>query len=329
MKQSILKNTPPLSQFTSMDKKIKPYVYGIEMKYSRIIPCSVLCFVIFWGCAVPLKRLEIKGISTKIEKDTIISGKTGKTISFHDMVSDLLDVQIVYIGEQHNNSEHHKIQLKIIEELYEKDSKLSVGMEMFDHSYQPILDRWYAGELDEKSFLKKVHWYSNWKYDFKLYRQILLFIKENHIRLIGLNIPFHLPPKIATGGIETLSHIEKQFLPKEIDTSNAEHRAYVRDVFNRHHVKGREDFENFYMAQCVWDEAMAESIVHHIDSSKIVVLAGNGHIYRKFGIPQRVYRRIPISYRTIYLAPVGTRVELSDGDYIWATAARYKKHALR
>ena len=81
-------------------------------------------------------------------------------------------------------------------------------MEMFDHTYQDVLDMWSAGELDQKDFLKKSHWYANWRFDFSLYREILEFIKENHIRLVALNIPSHIPPKIREGGIDNLREDE-------------------------------------------------------------------------------------------------------------------------
>jgi uncharacterized iron-regulated protein len=298
------------------------------MKQPHVLWLCLVCVAISWGCTLLPKKSKTRDISGDYEEGTILSGKTGNPISYETMISELEDVQIVYVGEKHNLPEHHKIQLRIMETLYSDNPDLKVGMEMFDHTYQRVLNEWSAGKLDEETFLKKVHWYANWKYDFKLYRKILLFIKKNNLCLVGLNIPFHLSPKIAIGGIETLSAIEKQYLPKAIDTSDADHRAYVKKVFDHHHVKGRDDFENFYLAQCVWDEGMAETIADNIGGSKMVILAGNGHIYRKFGIPARTFRRNALPYRTIYLAPVGTGADPSDGDYVWVTAAakRNRRH---
>jgi len=51
----------------------------------------------------------------------------------------------------------------------------------------------------------------------------------------------------------------------------------------------------------------------------MVVLAGNGHIQFKYGIPDRAYSRTGISFRTIYTAPAGDVVELAVADYIWVT----------
>jgi hypothetical protein len=51
----------------------------------------------------------------------------------------------------------------------------------------------------------------------------------------------------------------------------------------------------------------------------MVVLAGNGHIQFKYGIPDRAYNRTGASFRTIYPAPAGDVVELDIADYIWVT----------
>ncbi|MDO9567031.1 MAG: ChaN family lipoprotein [Candidatus Desulfaltia sp.] len=272
------------------------------------------------------KKLLIEDLSKSFKEGDIINTKTGASVSFEELIADLNMAKVIYIGEKHTDSAHHKIQLRVIKRLVDTHPELLVGMEAFDHSYQKILDMWSADRLDEKGFLEKTHWYANWKFDFELYKDILAFIKERHIELIGLNIPFHIPPKIAVGGIESLSDDEKKHLPKKIDTTNADHRAYVEEIFKKHKIKGRESFEYFYMVQCVWEETMAESIALYLKKrSMMVVLAGNGHIIRNFGIPDRAFGRTGAFFRTLLLAPAGSKAELSFADYIWVTPL-IKKH---
>jgi len=265
------------------------------------------------------KQLYIKDLSTPFEEGTIISGKTGMPVSFEELLADVNGSRVIYVGESHTEMTHHAIQLKIIKAIFDRHPSMAIGMEMFDHSYQDVLDMWSAGELDEKTFLRKAHWYANWRYDFSLYSDILNFIKDNHIRLVGLNIPSHIPPKIRVGGIENLLNEEKKHLPKEIDTSNRAHRNYVEDVFKQHHFKGKVEFDDFYIAQSVWEDTMAEAIAENLNNDVMVVLAGNGHIQFKYGIPDRAFRRTGASFRTVYPAKVGNEVELDIADYIWVT----------
>jgi uncharacterized iron-regulated protein len=274
-----------------------------------------------WGCSVPTKTLLIKDNNNvaKIDPGTIIQTATGQPISFAKMVADLERTRIVYIGETHTDPSHHEIQLKILQTLTANGLKPKVGMEMFDSTYQTVLDSWRLGKLSNAKFLESVHWYANWRFDFDLYREILEFIRDNQIQLVGLNIPGHIPPKISVGGIHNLRDWEAKHLPQRIDTSDAEHRAYVEEIFGFHNIRGRENFEYFYAAQCVWEDAMAETIAATIGEDFMVVLAGNGHIKKKFGIPKRAYSRTKLPYRTIYLTPAGSQTDLDDGDYIWVT----------
>jgi uncharacterized iron-regulated protein len=281
---------------------------------------------VFWGCVTAPKKLKMENISDTFAEGTIISTQTGEPLSFKDLLEELAEVQIIYIGEQHTNSHHHSVQLKVIKEFLKIDPNIVVGMEMFDRTYQPILNQWSSGQLDQRTFLQKVHWYANWKYNFELYSGILNFIKENQIRLVGLNIPFHIPPKIATGGIDSLSNEDKKHLPENIHTLDPAHRPYIEKIFNKHRVRGRENFEYFYEAQCVWEDIMAESIALNRHGDRMIVLTGNGHIIHKFGIPNRTHRRTKAPFKTIYTATIGSKTELSFADYIWLTPPEKNRH---
>ena len=289
-------------------------------KWRSIRFCLLALTILFWGCAVVPKTLLIKDIPASFPEDTIISGQSGKPVTFEELLGDLNDHRVIYIGESHTDKHHHGIQLQIIQAIYKTHTSMAVGLEMFDHSYQPILDQWSDGQFDQKSFLEKTHWSYNWKFDFDLYSDILNFVKENRIRLVGMNIPSHIQRKIARGGIESIFGDDKKHLPEKIDLSNTAHRAYVEKVYRRHHHMGALDnFEYFYMAQCVWEDVMAEAIAQNLKGDLMVVLVGNGHIQFKYGIPDRAFRRTGASFRTIYLASVGGEVELGIADYIWVT----------
>lgn len=291
-----------------------------------VLLMSICLALIICGCSLSSKKLMIKDSVIKYSEGTIISAGAKAPVSFDEFMTDLRKARFVYIGEIHTAKSHHDIQLKIIKELYGYNPNIAVGMEMFDRTYQQILNEWTEGSLDRNTFINKTHWYANWKYDFDLYGDIFEFLKEKRIRIVGLNIPFHIPPKIATGGIESLSGDEKKYLPEYIELSNTARKEYVEEVFKMHRIKGRENFDNFYMAQSVWDETMAETAFLNMRNDVMIVLAGNGHIFR-FGIPDRVFARINLPFRNIFLAPAGSTADISHVDYIWVTAPLEKRTA--
>jgi uncharacterized iron-regulated protein len=269
------------------------------------------------GCAMPLK---LKEQATPIDADgLVISGRTGAPISWDEMVADLQTVRVVYIGEKHTSAAHHAMQLRVVRALHSLDPHMAVGMEMFDRTYQAVLDQWTAGSLDVDEFLRRTHWYANWRFDFSLYHDILLYAKSHRIRLAALNLPSNIPPKIRVGGIEHLSAYEKEFLPEQVDTAVSAHREFAQQVFGMHDFKSGVKFEDFYLAQCVWEDVMAESVATLLGADRMVVMAGNGHIQFKYGIPERAFKRNGISYRTIYQASAGEEPEPSIADYVLKT----------
>jgi uncharacterized iron-regulated protein len=293
-----------------------------QMKWRRYGLSSLALTVILWGCAMaPTKKLQVENIVKSSEEITTDYSRLGEPVTFEDLLEDLNSCRITYIGEKHTNIAHHKIQLQIIKAVYRNNPNMAVGMEMFDHTYQNVLDLWSAGKLDEAEFLRKVHWYANWRFDYALYRDILNFLKDNQIRVVALNIPSDITKKIRVGGVENLRDEEKEHLPENIDLSYAAHREYVQKVFedHQHHFRGNVKFEDFYAAQAVWEDIMAERIAKNLANSAMVVLAGNGHIQFKYGIPNRAYKQSIAPFRTIYLAPIGSEVERGIADYIWVT----------
>jgi uncharacterized iron-regulated protein len=287
---------------------------------------TALLMLLAHGCAVTPETLSIKDNPTRLMANTILKTETMSVVSRQQLIGELADVRVVYVGESHTNPSHHANQLAVIKALAQTDAPVSIGMEMFDHTYQPVLDQWSAGELDEATFLEKTHWYANWRFDFGLYRDILTYAKEKGLRIIALNLPFHIPGKISVGGIANLSEADRRHLPVTIDTNNADHRAYVEEIYRMHTIRGRKNFTYFYEAQCAWEDTMAEAVAANLGSGKMVVVVGNGHIIGKFGIPNRAFARSQAPFKTIYQATVGDEAERSWADYLWVTEKTRMPH---
>lgn len=278
-----------------------------------------LAGILMSACTMKPSLINIEGHHQPIAPGTILDTASGTTIAFHQLVEKLSQAKIVYVGERHTASGHHKAQLQIIQALADKKGHIRVGMEMFDHTYQAKLDRWSAGQMQWPEFLMQVHWYANWRFNDTLYQDILAYIQKENLKLVGINIPFHLPPKIAVGGLNSLSKSERRLLPDRIDTTQADHRAYLEQIFRMHTFKGRKDFNNFYAAQCAWEDGMAQNIADNLDNETMVVVVGNGHIIRKFGIPNRAFARNQAPFLTVYMATPEMQVSTKDGDFIWVT----------
>ncbi len=275
---------------------------------------------------------KIPGVSPPPGAEEIIKLPKGEKISFRQLMNELHGVRVIFIGESHDQMEHHEIQAKILKDLRIRGKDVAIGMEMFQRSQQPILDRWSMGLYTEEEFLREVQWEKTWGMDYRLYKPILDEAKNHHLKVLGLNINRDLVRRVAQQGFKKLSYKEKAELP-EMGQIEKEHLAYLKAIYKGHQGGWAKRFKHFYQAQLLWDEGMAETLSQFLNSSEadgktVVVITGVGHIVFRFGIPKRFERRTPLSHRTLLLKTWNEILaeELSFpgisepiADYLWIT----------
>ncbi|MGZ3495265.1 MAG: ChaN family lipoprotein, partial [Thermodesulfobacteriota bacterium] len=146
------------------------------------------CGVLYAGCAgkapVPSWVSKISTVKTPIGPEEILKLPQGDPITFAKLSDDLDMTRVIYVGESHDQIEHHQIQVRIIEALLAKGKEIAIGMEMFERSQQPILDQWSQGLLTEEEFLEKIQWETTWGMDYELYKGILDLAKSHHLKVL-------------------------------------------------------------------------------------------------------------------------------------------------
>ena len=193
-------------------------------------------------------------------------------------------------------------------------------MEMFKKPYQAFIDDYLADRINERTFLEKTRYFSEWGYDYNLYKSIVDFLKANYIPMIALNLEARITKQVARDGIGSLKDADRQQLPGSLDFSNSRYTEDLRRVFDVHQDPDTlQDFNKFLQAQILWDETMAaraQSYVRNHPDRMLIVLAGNGHLRYRYGIPDRLFRRVPIPSVVILQDE-----ELEDGiaDYVLRT----------
>ncbi len=308
------------------------------MKRKKFLIVALLLFsVVLWGADEEKDILLLKiGDNALKEKtmtvlpDQIYSAKSGKSISFADMIQEMSPSRLVYVGETHNSLPMHLIQARIIQGLYEKDRHLSVGLEMYPVTEQDALRKWHLGILSEEEFIREGQWYENWNFNFGYYCRIFDVVKQNAIPLYALNVSRDIISKVRMKGWEALTEEEKALVP-EPDLTQEDHRALIRTIFESSDLppqmkgKGLEMvFEGLYRAQTAWDETMARYALKALDKEqgKIVVLAGSGHLLYNLGINLRAYNKSRLPFKTVIcvVIPAGeesVQVSRSLADFVW------------
>jgi len=237
----------------------------------------------------------------------VVDTECGGLLSMDELVDRLSDARVVYLGETHTSSEDHKIQLSILRKLYEKNSCIIVGMEMFPRGAQAVLDRYIQGQMTEDEFLREVQWDRVWGFPYELYRGIIDFAREKRLRVLGLNAPSSVVRAIARGGLESLSVEDRALVARDFHLDDAANRLRIQKEYTVHGKEHIKSPEAFFEAQLAWEETMAETIVEQLrvegEKCRIVVIVGKGHITGKLGIPYFAGLRLPHEHKTVASVP--------------------------
>jgi uncharacterized iron-regulated protein len=303
------------------------------------LSCGAL-LAMTWACATsgpgkPLVHREVPETPQMLPGD-IINTAGGEKVGYDAFIKDIASAAIIYAGESHTNPEDHNVQLRILEALYAENPSLTLAMEMFPREAQPVLDNWSRGALSEAEFLEQAHWKDVWGFPYRLYRPLMDFAREKHLRVLGINAPHPIVQRIARQGLASLTPDERSLIARTFYFDDPEHREYIRQQFDAHHPEVIKDFESFYEAQLTWEETMAETLADELRTSRgneqILVLLGKGHMSYRFGVPQRARQRVEHLYKTVMPMPenlVTLPADPNIADYLWITEKWKHPHGQR
>eukprot|EP00904_Undaria_pinnatifida_P011366 jgi/Undpi1/735/HiC_scaffold_10.g04199.m1 len=215
--------------------------------------------------------------------------------------------RIVCLGEMHTHPLHHRMQFNVIKAIHgvtvPRREPLAIGLEMFYRQQQGPLDRYIFDHGNLQTLKMETKWDETWGFDFNQYAKIFHYARERGIRLVGLNAPQSLLYLINKVGMAGLPQRVKEVLP-EMDLGQESHRRRFEETINGfQHGRGMdsEAMGRMYEAQTLWDEYMAETASQYIKRAggRMVLLAGNGHVQARDGIPDRVERRTGLKPFTV------------------------------
>lgn len=104
----------------------------------------------------PLLIIVFQTFGQVTEKNyKIYSVKSGKEVSLGDIAEDMKNYDVLFFGEEHNDSVTHYLENKMFELFYQKfNSKSTLSMEMFDRDVQTVMNEYLQGSIREKNFAK-------------------------------------------------------------------------------------------------------------------------------------------------------------------------------
>jgi uncharacterized iron-regulated protein len=218
-----------------------------------------------------------------------VSADSGGVVAWTDMISSLMTARVIAVGEKHDEASHHRVQADVLASVADRDPGLVVGLEMVSQDLQPALDDFMAGKTSEADFT--TFWKKAWGYDYAIYKPIFDAARARNLRVVGLNAPIKIVMAVAKKGLAGLTPAERALLPFSIqESSDARYRAFVKDSLAGHKLPPDAE-ARMTEAQAVWNETMGAKVAELARTSRVVVIAGQGHMLWRAGIPESAARR--------------------------------------
>jgi uncharacterized iron-regulated protein len=223
---------------------------------------------------------------------------------FEAMLARLTTADVVFVGEQHDDSNTHRLERAILEGLARRSARVVVSLEMFERDVAEMLGHFLEGHLEEQDLLEHARPWPRYQTD---YKPLVDFAIEKGWDVVAANVPRPIAAEVAKGGLDVLA--TKPLEERTLFAAERECRPRG-DYFERFakamggHPGGgeastRETAERYYASQCLKDETMAESIAQAMAASEApgmrrIVVHFNGAFHSDFGqgTVERTRRRL-------------------------------------
>ena len=223
------------------------------------------------------------------------------------------DYQVLFFGEEHNDSVGHYLEKTIFEALHAKYStSVTLSMEMFERDVQPVLDRYLAGTISEKDFLAGSRPWDRYITD---YRGMVELARIRGWPVVAANIPRRLASavnKIGLPVLDTVNATERAYAAKDNSCpKDAYYKKFVGEMTGHGANAGPQmseaSMDRIYQAQCAKDETMGESVAAALAKAGkgaiVMHVDGQFHSDGGMGTVERMRRRAP-SAKTLILSAI-------------------------
>jgi len=237
----------------------------------------------------------------------------GRFVDFEAMLADAARADVLIIGEHHGDPAVHGLELAALEGLARRKRAVVLSLEMFERDVQPRLDDYLGGRIAESAFLEGARPWPRYRSD---YRPLVELADSNAWPVLAANAPRRIANEVSQRGlaaIERLNPGDRALVAADLQCPlddayfrrfETEMRAHP-DVAKKTARKARPTSERLYLAQCIKDETMAESIARaHAGESPSLVVHINGSFHSDYGqgVVARAKRRLPGAAITVVSA---------------------------
>ena len=219
---------------------------------------------------------------------------------FEAMAAELAKADVVFFGEQHDDSATHRLEIALLEGIARRRPNVIVALEMFERDTQKLMDDYLANKITEAEFLKDSRPWKNYQAD---YKPLIEFAKTKGWKVVAGNVPRRFANTVFKGGLEAvdkLSSTDRKLIAEKFSCPTDDYFKRFKETMSDHPGDNSPKMDEamigqMYQAQCVKDETMAESIAAAAQASpQALVIHYNGAFHSDFqlGTASRAKQRL-------------------------------------
>lgn len=251
-----------------------------------------------------------------VSAEQIYNTATQAGINQQQLVEELKLHALILLGEVHDEPLHHLRRAELIKALSAQNPL--VVAEQLEADKQLQYTEHLAEDLAQAGFDAKV-------WDWEVYAPLFSTLATEQIPLVGGNLPLDTVRQIAKQGEVALPNMLAAKI-QAAPLSDAAQATLVSDLEAGHcgHLP-KALLPNFILAQRARDASMLNSM-QQAKRTPVILLAGNGHVRKDYGIPTLLLSGQPKSISVGFLqldtlTPEAIQAYQAQYDYVWLTGA--------
>jgi uncharacterized iron-regulated protein len=278
------------------------------------------------ACA-PLDRVDLHartgGNAALFGQFQAFDARSGKRISFGDLVRRCRSADVVFFGERHSDAVCNQLEAQLLHALAGRKRPVALAMEFFEADTQATLDAYLTGRLDEPSFQelarqKRAYWLAH--------RPLIELCRAAHIPVIAANAPRRLVRGYRKSGLEYdafragLEPREQRWLPTTSEWLEGPYHDRFVEIMRSHPPATQPASApatqptttptsqslvtqpasapsgRGFRSQLLWDDSMAESVSRFrttFPNRRVMLVVGSFHVSNEGGTLIKFRQRRP------------------------------------
>ncbi|MEZ5307576.1 MAG: ChaN family lipoprotein [Pyrinomonadaceae bacterium] len=224
---------------------------------------------------------------------SVFDGK-GNPADLDQIAAAMAESDVVFLGENHDDSVGHLVQLMIFQKIvakYASERNVALSLEMFERDVQTVLNEYLNDQVSEKHFLAAARPWGNYATD---YRPLVELAKSKSLPVIAANAPrryVNMVSRLGRDSLFKLSPEAKQWLaPLPYSEPSAAYASKFAALMGMT-GEGSGSHNPIIYSQALWDATMAHSISGYLwnnDKALVVHLNGGFHTEKRLGTPEHL-----------------------------------------